>query len=706
MDELIQNDEKNVIPESTPNTGASVKTGIKELEEIAQRQRLEAEEEAIDRQTEEGNISVAEVVEVKSDEITKEEEDNVGKLDRDAIVLSLEDLYKQNKLTISKNMIALLRLKYREKTTELKKAALDHFLENGGVKMDFQYVDELEARFSDINQKIKDFHQKKSEELEKLMEENLKKKLALLEELKQLIELDQPLKKIYDEFNKLTETWREIKPIARTEANNLWQSYHFLVEKFFDKVKINNELRELDYKKNLEEKIQLCEKAESLLLEESLSKASKELHELHDRWKEIGPVFMEKKDEIWDRFKAASDTISQKRKDYYDRMQGEMEQNLLAKTALCEKMEALLTVKNETIKAWNETSTQADELMKLWKTIGRAPQKDNDTIWERFRSGINMLFENKKEYFQKVRDEQTNNYNLKINLCVQAENIAEQRVDWRVATADLLRLQQQWKEIGPVPYRLSDKIWKRFRSACDEFFRKKSEQYELMRGQEVDNMAIKETLIGDVKDLVKDTREALLISVKEIQRKWMEIGHVPMKEKDRLYAEFRSAIDEKFHAFGMNRENQRDIVGRIASIETTEAASKLSDKEVFFLNTKITQLRSDIHLWENNIGFLSNSKNAEILKQEFDKKIQKAKQDLALLEAKMKLIRNKSVAASNNVRNVGDGNNTKDSHKPILVNNIKSKEEDAKEVDVKEVETKGEKEKKQEMDTEDKSENK
>lgn len=616
------------------------KVNLNQLEQIAAQQREEAAEAEEEREAEESHSdTMVSMGSEKSKELSEEEIQELSRLDREQIVERLELLYADSALEGSKSMVALLRIKYKEKTGELRKMELEKFLAEGGNKIDFRFTEPLEDRFVAISQKIKEYHQRKKEELDRLMAENLQKKQALLEDLKRLIEEDKPLKQTYDDFNKLTETWREIKPIARAESNNLWQSYHFLVEKFFDKVRINNELRDLDYKKNLEEKLQLCEKAESLLLEESIGKASKELHELHDRWKEIGPVAADKKDEIWERFKAASDAIAQKRKDYYDKMQAELEKNLLAKQALCEKAEALLAESRATAKAWNEGAVQVEELMKLWKSIGRAPRADNDAIWERFRGSLNAFFESKKEFYRKLKDEQANNYNLKVDLCAQAENIAQQRNDFKAATADLLKLQQQWKEIGPVPPRLSDKIWKRFRAACDEFFKKKSEFYDSMRSSEAANLTAKEALIQEVKALEVESREALLAAVKDLQRKWTEIGHVPMKEKDRVYADFRAAIDEKFGLFGSSREGRHRA---FADIQTPEDAARMSGKDVSALANRISKLRADIVLWENNMGFISSAKSSNVLRREFERKIQSAKQDLALLEAKLKMVKDGS----------------------------------------------------------------
>lgn len=590
--------------------------------------------------------------------LSAEEKAEVAGLDRAAIVARLEKIFAEGLLAASRDMVALLRATYQDRTEAWKKelkarmaaeAAAAEKAEEASAEATAEtsaaeaaekpsLTDELEERFFKVSRLIKEQHAKEREARERLMAENLKRKQALLEELKQLIDSEQPLKQTYDAFNRLTEVWKEIKPIAREEANNLWQTYHFLVEKFFDKVKMNHELRTLDQKRNLEEKIKLCEQAEALLLEESLSKATQALHALHLRWKEIGQVSLEMKDEIWERFKAASDKISQKRKAYYDEMAAKMQQNLLAKTELCEKIEGLLAEKPKDAKGWQALSKQVAEYMELWKSIGRAAQKDNDAVWARFKAGMEKFFNEKKAFYQQMRDELMHNYHLKLDLCVQAENIAEQRSDYKAATQDLLKLQKQWKEIGAVPYKHADKIWKRFRAACDRFFEGKEKEFSERKAHEGENMAAKQQLIAEVKALACETRDQLVQAVQEIQRRWTAIGFVPIKEKEKLYEAFRTAIDEKFADKNL-KGGHRGIADTLAQLETEEDAAKLSNREVQAAAKKLLQLRADLNTWENNIGFLSKSKNADVLRREVERKIQKAKQEIALLEAKMKLIK-------------------------------------------------------------------
>jgi hypothetical protein len=480
------------------------------------------------------------------------------------------------------------------------------------------------------------------EEEERLRQENLKLKLVALEDLRKLIDSEESLKTTYDEFKKLQEKWREIGAVPKNEVNNLWQNYHFLVEKFFDKVKINKDLRDLDLKKNLESKIELCEKAEELLLEPSINKSFKLLQEYHDKWKEIGPVPADKKDEIWERFKVASDAINQKRRELYETQQANAEQNYLAKQALFERVKDLLERPLESINQWNKANDEINEILNLWKKIGRAVATKNEEIWGDFKKLLNVFFERKRLYFSQVKDVQLENLNRKIELCIQAEALAVQE-DFKNVTKEILALQNEWKTIGPTAKKHTDKIWKRFRAACDKFFEKKNSFYKESRGKENENLKLKEELINEVKSAnFADTEKAQqLQAIKDFQKRWMNIGHVPLKDKDKLYNEFRGAINTLMDSLNIMPGELRasEFARKFTNIQNPEDANALSNKDVFSLQNKIAKMRDDILLWENNLGFFSKSKNADILKKEVEEKILRAKQELALLEAKMKIIR-------------------------------------------------------------------
>ncbi len=477
-------------------------------------------------------------------------------------------------------------------------------------------------------------------EKEKLV--NLEKKKQILEDLKNLIASEETLKKTYDDFKELQERWKEIGMVPKSEVNNLWQNYHFLVEKFFDKVKINKELKDLDLKKNLEQKIELCEKAEELLLENSIIKSFKELQRLHEQWKEIGPVPADKNEDLWERFKSTTDKINQRRRDHYKQLQEQHDNNYEAKVGLCEKAEELLPTEVNSIREWQNKTKQFNELFNVWKTIGPAAKKQNDEIWERFKNTLDAFFKDKKEYFGKLKDQQINNYNLKLDLCVRAEAIKDSD-DWRQTTRELINLQKEWKEIGPVPRKHSDKIWKRFRAACDEFFNRKSEHFSSIRDEEKENLQKKEELIK----LVKETefgadRNENLNKLKDFQRQWTDIGFVPFKEKDRLQNEFRSAVDKQLDKLNISSTeiSIENYKSKMEVLKGSRDGNKSLGRERNFIQGKITQLRDDINVWENNIGFLADSKKASLFKDEFEKKIQKARKELEVLEAKLKFLNN------------------------------------------------------------------
>jgi len=562
----------------------------------------------------------------------------------EGLVDLLEKLVEEADVNEIKTKVSLIKVAFLSYLKEEKHKHFEEFIAQGGNKEEYQIpVTPLEERFNAAFGIYRDKRTRFTEELEREKQENLTKKTHILEELRKLIDSEETLKKTYDEFRTLQEEWKTIGQVPRNDVNNLWQTYHFLVEKFFDKVKINKELRDLDLKKNLERKVELCEKVEELLIESSITKSFKLLQQYHEEWKEIGPVPQDKKDEIWDRFRTATEKINSRRREYYDEMNKDQQSNLLAKSALCEKAEELLVKDFKSVKSWQDATNEINELLKTWKAIGRAPQKANDEVWERFKNGLDTFFTNKKEYFDKLKEEQLNNYNLKVELCVQAEAIA-QRNDWKRATNELLDLQQQWRKIGPAPRKYSDKIWLRFRAACDEFFSKKASFFSSIKGEESTNQQKKEELIAKVKEYAfgEDRNENLKV-IKDLQREWMEIGHVPFKEKDRIQNEFRTAINEQLDKLKINYYEVSGSGGlrhKIDQISSAEDADKLSFKEKNMLVTRITKLREDIGVWENNIGFLANSKNASILKDEFENKINKAKQELALLEAKLKIIRN------------------------------------------------------------------
>jgi len=615
---------------------------------VAEKREEEKKEEAVgsSQSTEKKPAEVKDEKPVDKREEPKEEieetEENYLKFSKEDLVELMENAVKEEDVNSIKTKVALIKVRFLYLTKAEKEERLSKFLAEGGTKEDYvPSEDLLEDRFKaafDIYKKNKAVFLVKQEELK---QENLKIKNQILDDLKELIGSEETLKKTYDDFKELQEKWKTIGMVPKGEINNLWQNYHFLVEKFFDKVKINKELKDLDLKKNLELKVQLCEKAEELLFETSIQKSFKDLQKLHEQWKEIGPVMMEVKDEIWERFKRTTDKINEGRREYYNKIQENQQSNYIAKVALCDKAEGILTSEFTTIKQWQDKTIEINELFKIWKFIGTAPKKENDDIWARFKTFIDTFYSNKKDYFSKIKDQQLNNYNLKLDLCVQAEAL-KYNTDWKKTSNDLIKLQQDWKNIGPVPRKHSDKIWKRFRSACDEFFNAKAEYFSNIQEHESTNLKLKMELIEKISNHeFSEEKNENLEKLKEFQREWMEIGHVPIREKDKIQKEFKVVIDKLLNKLKISTVeiSALNYKTRLESMMNSPESSRIISKESGFIRNKISKLKEDITLWENNMGFFANTKKANLLKEEFDKKVQKSKQEVLLLEAKLKYLR-------------------------------------------------------------------
>jgi hypothetical protein len=364
------------------------------------------------------------------------------------------------------------------------------------------------------------------------------------------------------------------------------------------------------------------------------------LQKYHDEWKEIGPVPQEKKDEIWERFKNTTDKINQIRREHYSKIQDEQQVNLDAKVAICEKIEELLNDSINSIGAWQKKSNEVNELFKVWKSIGPAQKKQNDEIWNRFKGSMDSFFSNKKEFFSKLKEQQIDNYNRKIQLCVEAEALAESK-EWKKATDQIKKLQEEWKKIGPVPKRHSDKIWKRFRSACDTFFTSKSEHFSGIKGVEEENLRLKRELLERISAYeIQKERSANMEAIKGFQREWMAIGYVPMKYKESTQNEYRKLIDGLFDKMKAteNEISTAEYRNMVEGMKDDPESREKVRRERNILTNKITKLREEIIVLENNIGFFSNSKQSELMRAEYEKKINRAKNEVKVLETKLRIL--------------------------------------------------------------------
>lgn len=470
---------------------------------------------------------------------------------------------------------------------------------------------------------------------EEQKEANYKAKLQVIEELKELVNSSETLNQTFNAFRELQNRWKAIGAVPQGYVKDLWDTYHLHVENFYNFVKINKELRDLDLKKNYEAKIKLAEEAEALILDPSPVSSFHKLQKLHEQWREVGPVANEYKEQLWDRFKEASSKINKRHQEHFEEAKEEQRRNLELKAELCEQTEQLLNQEYKTRKEWEAASDKLVEIQKVWKTIGFAPKKENTKIYERFREACDKFFEQKREFYGELKGEMDANLQAKIAICEQAEALQDSQ-EWKKTTDKLIALQKEWKTTGPVARKHSDAVWKRFRKACDAFFENKSKHFAEADSQYADNLAAKRALLEEIKAFEIGEREESFEALKEFQRRWTEIGFVPIKEKDKLQAEYREVIDAHFAVLkGSSRDRKVErFREKLGSMKDNRSVR--SERERLY--NKVKQLESDIQLLENNIGFFAKSKNAEAMIRDVNNKTEKTKEEMAVLIEKIDLI--------------------------------------------------------------------
>ena len=508
------------------------------------------------------------------------------------------------------------------------------FIEQGGNEEEFTpSVDNDEVRFKELFAIYRNERDRHIAELEASKEENLKLKLQIIEELKELINSDENTSSTFARFRELQSKWKEIGLVPQQSVKDLWETYNLHVENFYNYIKINRELRDLDLKKNYEAKLSLCEQAEELTLEGQIVEAFRKLQKLHDEWRETGPVAMEYKESLWERFKEASSRINKRHQEHFESIKNEQTKNLALKTELCEKIEALATRAMLSRKDWNKASEELLEIQKIWKTIGYAPKKENTRIYERFRAACDNFFEHKREFYAGVKSEMEHNLAVKLELCAEAEALSTSE-DWKHATDELIALQARWKQAGPVSRRHSDAIWKRFRAACDKFFERKAEHFSSVDSVHEENLKLKLALIEEMKGV--NIKDGGFEAIKEYQRRWSQIGFVPIKHKDAIQKEYKAIVDAMFATL-RSSERDRSMNRFKERVQNMKGGNQLrSEREKLY--NKLRQMEQDIALLENNIGFFSKSKNAESLIADVREKIERAKSDMAGVIEKIRVI--------------------------------------------------------------------
>ena len=550
-------------------------------------------------------------------------------------------LIKEKSIESLKTDFDAIKIQFYKKHKAEYEKLRKQFIDEGGKPEDFKPQSNiLEEKLKEIFKQYKDTRSEYIKKTEAQKHDNLKQKQSIIEEIKELINGHESLNDTFHQFRELQKKWRSIGPVPQGEVNNLWESFNHNVEKFYDFIKINKELRDLDFKRNFESKLELCEKAEVLLLESSVVKAFKLLQEYHNKWREIGPTPHETRTDIWNRFKDITAKINKRHQEYFESLKKSQENNLEAKTSLCEKAEALLKNAPANMKEWDQKSEELIDLQNVWKTVGFAPKKDNTLIYQRFRAACDSFFAKKRDFYSSVKEEQNNNHQTKLDLCVQAEALKDS-TEWKKSTEDLINIQKKWKETGAVPRRISDQIWKRFRSACDTFFNNKASYYSNIDSKYEENLQQKLVLVSEIENYsLNEKVEDNFNNLKEFQRRWAEIGFVPLKNKEELQNRYRKAIDKLFDSLHTD-EGKRNIARFKNKIEHMPHSKKnefIIDRERDKLIIRLKKLESDIILWENNIGFFAKSKNAEAMVREVQSKIDSAKEEIKTLEQKIKLI--------------------------------------------------------------------
>ena len=518
-------------------------------------------------------------------------------------------------------------------------AARNAFIEQGGAPEDWRAeVDGAEENFKAIMASIRQRRAQMAEEAEKQKAENLDRKLAIIERIKELATSPEEANAHFDEFKQLQTAWKETGAVPAERATEVWKNYQLYVEQFYDLLKLNSEAREYDFKKNLSAKERLIELAEKLVDEEDIIAAFNKLQALHAEYKEIGPVAKELREDVWNRFKAASTVINKRHQEHFEAIKAREDENLQAKTALCEKVESIQTAEITTFAAWEEKTKEVIELQAEWKTIGYAGHKQNSTIFDRFRNACDAFFSAKAEYYRTIKDEQNGNLEAKRALVEEAEALKDS-TEWRKTTNKLIDLQKKWKEVGPIPRKYSEQLWKRFTEACDHFFEAKTAAGADQRAEETANMEAKQGIIEQLRELAADATQATIEKVKELQAQWNEIGHVPFRDKDRLYKEYRAVADELYKQFGASQTRRR-LEGFQKSVRQAVAKgeSTLSRERERLL--RIFEARkAEVQTYENNLNFLNaTSKSGNSLVAEMNHKVEKLREEVELLSQKIKAV--------------------------------------------------------------------
>ena len=570
---------------------------------------------------------------------TGEEENNIPLMKTKEEVLARAQAIAQSDDAGEKQELDLLKQLYYRYHNADAMAARQAFIDAGGDANTYVPApDPTEEPFKEAMQTIRQRRAEQQLAQEKERMDNLEKKQAVIEKIKVLATTPEEANKSYEDFKALQNEWREIGPVPAEHVTETWKNYQLYVEQFYDMLKLNSEMREYDFRKNLEAKTILCEQAEKLKDEADVVSAINQLQTLHQEWKEIGPVAKDLREELWNRFKEASTIVRKRHQEFFEARKAQEEENLQKKTELCEQIEAIETEGLKTFADWDAKTKEIIDLQAVWKTLGYAPQKLNAQVFDRFRAACDQFFTQKAAFFKSVKESLNENLQKKTVLVEKAEALKDS-TEWKKTTDVLVELQKEWKTIGAVPRKVSDQLWKRFVTACDQFFEAKSQAHAGQRAEQQDNLEKKQGIIAQLKTLAEESVEGAAQKIKELQQQWNEVGHVPMKEKDKIYEQYHEVVDSLYKKLNISQAQRR-----LNSFRTTlkvtaekEGNSLLREREKLMRAYEI--MKNEVQTYENNLGFLSvGSKKGNALVQDIQKKVDKLKDELNLLGQKIKAV--------------------------------------------------------------------
>ena len=538
-----------------------------------------------------------------------------------------------------KDEIDLLKTVFYKLHIAEREARLKEYIDGGGNPETYQVVpDQNEETFKAQMAVIREKRAQIMQQQEAEKQANLEKKLEIIEKIKAMATSPDEAGKSYNEFKELQQQWKDIKNVPADKANELWRNYQLYVEQFYDLLKLNSEAREYDFKKNLEMKTKLCEAAEKLADEEDVISAFHQLQELHQQYREIGPVAKELREEVWARFKAASTVINKRHQQHFEDLRAKEEENLARKTALCEKVEELGKAENKGAADWEKRSKEIIDIQNEWKTIGFAPQKMNVKIFERFRAACDDFFGRKAEYFKALKVTFSENIEKKKALVEKAQALADS-TDWKATSDKLIALQKEWKTVGMVPKKLGDQLWQEFLGACNKFFEARNAAGAGQRNEEHANLEKKKGIIEQLKALAENAAEATKEKVQALTEEYNKVGHVPYKEKDKLYEAYHEVLDRIYKELNISTKRRRlnDFKANIKNV--AKRGEDALDNERGRLARRFEQLKQEIQTYENNLGFLNaSSKKGNSLIDEMNRKVQHLRDDLELVRQKIKAI--------------------------------------------------------------------